>query len=67
MPRPSKAIDDQSDPQWFATTHWSVVLSAGQINSAQAHEALEKLCQAYWPPLYGYIRRQGNQGSDPDF
>ena len=60
MSRPSNAIDDRSDPQWFATTHWSVVLSAGQTNSSHASEALEKLCRAYWPPLYSYIRRQGH-------
>jgi RNA polymerase sigma-70 factor (ECF subfamily) len=48
-----------SDRQWFATTHWSVVLSSGQINSSRASEALEKLCRTYWPPLYSYVRRQG--------
>jgi len=60
MPRQSNAMDDRSDPQWFSTTHWSVVLSAGQANSSQASESLEKLCRAYWPPLYSYIRRQGH-------
>ena len=59
MPGLSKAIDDRSDPQWFATTHWSVVLSAGQANSSHASESLEKLCRGYWPPLYSYVRRQG--------
>ena len=43
----------------FATTHWSVVLLAGQSNSAQAADALEKLCRAYWYPLYAFVRRQG--------
>lgn len=43
----------------FATTHWSVVLLAGKHNSAQAAEALEKLCRAYWYPLYAFVRRQG--------
>jgi RNA polymerase sigma factor (sigma-70 family) len=64
MSRPSNAIDDRSDPQWFATTHWSVVLSAGQTTSSRASEALEKLCRAYWPPLYSYIRRQGYGPAD---
>ena len=63
MPRQSNAIDDRSDPQWFSTTHWSVVLSAGQADSSQASESLEKLCRAYWPPLYSYIRRHGH---DPE-
>jgi len=42
----------------FATTQWSVVLTA-QSKSPSAHEALEKLCRTYWWPLYGFVRRQG--------
>lgn len=42
----------------FVTTHWSVVLAA-QGESTAADEALEKLCRAYWWPLYGFVRRQG--------
>jgi RNA polymerase sigma factor (sigma-70 family) len=42
----------------FATTHWSVVLTA-QGQSPAADEALEKLCRSYWWPLYGFVRRQG--------
>ena len=42
----------------FATTHWSVVLTA-QGRSPGADEALEKLCRTYWWPLYGFVRRQG--------
>src|SRR6266571_5185734 len=51
-------------PGWFATTHWSVVLAAGQTASPQAEEALEKLCRAYWYPLYAYVRRQGFSPED---
>jgi DNA-directed RNA polymerase specialized sigma24 family protein len=43
----------------FATTHWSVVLAAGQTADLQASEALEQLCRTYWYPLYSYIRRRG--------
>jgi RNA polymerase sigma-70 factor (ECF subfamily) len=43
----------------FATTHWSVVLAAGQRDSPHAADALEKLCRAYWFPLYAYVRRRG--------
>src|SRR5437867_12079979 len=42
----------------FATTHWSVVLTA-QGESQEAHEALEKLCRTYWRPIYSFVRRQG--------
>jgi RNA polymerase sigma factor (sigma-70 family) len=41
----------------FATTHWSIVLTA-QGESPAAHEALEKLCRTYWRPLYAFVRRQ---------
>jgi len=42
----------------FATTHWSVVLTA-QSESPAAQAALEKLCRTYWWPLYGFVRRSG--------
>ena len=42
----------------FATTHWSVVLTA-QGESPAAHEALEKLCRTYWRPIFAFLRRQG--------
>jgi RNA polymerase sigma-70 factor (ECF subfamily) len=48
---------------WFQTTHWTTVLSAGQNDSTEARLALAELCQAYWPPLYSYIRRSGH---DPE-
>jgi RNA polymerase sigma-70 factor (ECF subfamily) len=50
----------------FATTHWSVVLSAADACSADAMVALEKLCQAYWRPLYGYVRRRGHDRHDAE-
>jgi len=43
----------------FATTHWSVVLAAGSENTPEALAALERLCRAYWYPLYAYVRREG--------
>ena len=42
----------------FTTTHWSVVLEA-QGETPAAQRALEMLCQTYWRPLYGFVRRQG--------
>ena len=48
----------------FATTHWSVVLAAGQSADAQASEALEQLCRTYWYPLYAYVRRRGHGPED---
>lgn len=43
----------------FASTHWSVVLAAARTASPEAEAALEKLCVAYWYPLYAYLRRSG--------
>ena len=48
----------QNGPVAFATTNWSVVLTA-QDESPAAQEALEKLCRTYWRPIYGFVRRQG--------
>jgi len=61
----SSALDPASaSAQWFATTHWSVVLAAKQSDSSQAVAALEKLCRAYWRPLYAYIRRDGHDATE---
>lgn len=50
----------RDEPGAFATTDWSVVLAASrQPDSAQAAEALDKLCRMYWYPLYAYLRRRG--------
>ena len=53
-PRPSEA--DASQVARFGTTQWSVVLQAGR----GADEALLRLCQLYWQPLYAFVRRRGN-------
>ena len=47
----------------FATTHWSVVISAARQSSPHSREALEQLCTAYWSPLYWHIRRIGYDAS----
>lgn len=48
----------------FATTRWTLVLSAGQAGTPAAHAALESLCRIYWYPLYAFIRRQGRDTHD---
>ena len=44
----------------FAATSWTNVMAAQQSGSPEAAAALEKLCGAYWYPLYAYLRRKGN-------
>ncbi len=48
----------------FATTHWSVVLAAGDSASPGSREALERVCRTYWYPLYAYARRTGRSPED---
>jgi RNA polymerase sigma-70 factor (ECF subfamily) len=55
-----------ASPAQFATTHWSVVLTAGQTGAPQAAESLERLCCAYWYPLYSYLRRRGRGPHDAE-
>src|SRR5499427_8288201 len=48
----------------FATTHWSVVVHAGDIHSPEAASAMERLCGTYWYPLYVFVRRKGHTHED---
>src|SRR5881394_877498 len=48
----------------FATTHWSVVVQAGDSRSPEAALAMERLCQTYWYPLYVFVRRKGHTHED---
>jgi len=61
-------IDPASEPLGpsaeFTQTHWTVVLAAAQDSSPTACAALEKLCSAYWYPLYAYVRRNGRNPHD---
>jgi RNA polymerase sigma-70 factor (ECF subfamily) len=51
-------------PPAFVTTHWSVVVAAGRNDTARARDALARLCQTYWHPLYAYVRRVGHSPHD---
>jgi RNA polymerase sigma-70 factor (ECF subfamily) len=42
----------------FASTHWSLVVAAGQRDSPESAAALASLCRLYWYPLYAYARRR---------
>lgn len=51
----------------FQTTRWSVVKAAGRDpQSREARDALAKLSQAYWFPIYSFIRRQGHSPQDAE-
>src|SRR4030095_5907468 len=53
-----------ADAPVFATTHWRVVLDAGQDDSPNASEAMAQLCRTYWYPLSTYLRRKGYETPD---
>ncbi|MBC8095985.1 MAG: sigma-70 family RNA polymerase sigma factor [Akkermansiaceae bacterium] len=42
----------------FATTHWSVVLTAGPNDNTAASTAWESLAKCYWYPVYAHVRRR---------
>jgi len=63
-PEGSAEHGDASPVPWFTTTHWSVVLAAGQVSTAEADAALERLCRVYWWPLYAFVRRRGHAAHD---
>lgn len=44
----------------FKTTHWSMVVSSRQQDSDIRRDSLGELCQAYWYPLFAFLRRKGH-------
>ena len=54
-----QADGPRAAPRRFATTRWSQVIAAGRAQTAVSRDALASLCEAYWYPLYAYVRRWG--------
>jgi RNA polymerase sigma-70 factor (ECF subfamily) len=50
----------------FDTTDWGVVLKAAEADSPTSQRALARLCEAYWYPLYAFIRRRGYSAPDAE-
>jgi RNA polymerase sigma factor (sigma-70 family) len=50
----------------FSTTNWSVILRAAGEESQVARDALAVLCEAYWYPVYAFVRRWGHSPSDAE-
>lgn len=63
--RPRSTGDEAPRPTpKFATTHWSMVLRAGRHDTTGGSEALARLCQIYWYPIYVQVRRRGYNAHD---
>src|ERR1700683_4845421 len=60
------SIDDRPKPIHVRMSasperhEWIVVLQARRQDTARAMEALGRLCQTYWYPLYAYVRLRGH-------
>jgi RNA polymerase sigma factor (sigma-70 family) len=52
------------DANRFATTQWSIVLAAGDGRAPDSRQALASLCEAYWLPVYAYVRRLTPSAAD---
>jgi RNA polymerase sigma factor (sigma-70 family) len=48
----------------FHTTHWSRIAAATGNEGEASQSALADLCQAYWYPLYAFLRRRGHNAED---
>lgn len=46
------------------TTQWSVVLAATELSQPTSRQALARLFEAYWFPLYAFARRRGSTEED---
>ena len=53
-------------PRSFQTTRWSIVRLAVSSTDPAARQALSTLCEAYWYPVYAYIRRSGKGPHDAE-
>jgi hypothetical protein len=49
----------------FRTTRWSIVIAAGGDSSQASAAALARLCEAYWRPVFAFVRRRGHSVEDP--
>ncbi len=48
----------------FRTTRWTVVRAARAKSEPGSSEALAELCEAYWYPLYFFVRRMGHHADN---
>ena len=49
----------------FQTTHWTLVLRARESDPTEtARKALSDFCEAYWPPLYAFLRHRGHASAE---
>jgi RNA polymerase sigma factor (sigma-70 family) len=60
------AADGQNERGVFATTRWTIVLSAGDSGAEEqkGRDALAELCRVYWRPIFSFVCRRGYSAED---
>jgi len=66
MSSAASSLAQPAPGDYFASTRWTVVLSAGHKSSPQSDRALAELCRIYWYPLYAYVRKHGHSREDAE-
>jgi len=63
---PQVCEDGAEAPRQFATTRWSLILSAAHSESEEqkARAALDELCRIYWRPVFVFVCRRGYSTED---
>jgi DNA-directed RNA polymerase specialized sigma24 family protein len=61
----SNSVNPKGRPE-FQTTSWTTIIHAAATHSADNLQALEKLCHAYWYPVYAFVRRKGYSEHDAE-
>ncbi len=56
---------NEQSPQ-FPTTHWTLVQRVQEGDESSAAAALEAICQAYWFPIYSFLRGSGKSVADAE-
>lgn len=62
----SAAGEGKNERGVFATTRWTIVLSAGDLGDEEqkARDALSELCRTYWRPIFSFVCRRGYSPED---
>lgn len=50
---------EQKGDHAFPPTRWTMVRKATDLDEPESFDALSKLCETYWYPLYAFVRSQG--------
>src|SRR5438552_14836107 len=53
-------------PRKFPTTEWRLILAARRRNTQSSARALTHVCEAYWFPLYAYLRSVGRGAEEAE-